>query len=118
MATMDQNRLERWYAGIEAGDQAVVEDTKRAAKEGSAEDDYLLAVLFASGVTVPMNLEAALRHLQSAAQRGHAAAKGELAALAGESRPVQAFVADWLRLPDGQALSMSPRVAIISSSAR
>ena len=37
---MDQDRLERWYAGIEAGDQALVEDTKRAAKEGSAEDDY------------------------------------------------------------------------------
>ena len=82
-------------------------------QDHSAEDEYRLAVTCASGVTVPVNLEESLRHLQAAARLGHAAAQTELATLGAKGRPAQAVVADWLRFPDPHALSMSPRIVMV-----
>jgi TPR repeat protein len=69
--------------------QEGIEWTATAAKEGSGEAAYLLAVLASSGIGVPQDLKASLHHLQQAAERGHRPAQTELAALVGNWRLVR-----------------------------
>lgn len=90
-----------------------------------------LAILAASGAGMPHDLDAALRHLQQAAEHGSRPAQAELAALVGNWRLVREIRAGktlregmperlraavdlpaWKRLPDGEAFSEVPRVAV------
>jgi hypothetical protein len=81
---------------------------------------------------VPHDLGAALAHLQAAAEQGSRAAQSELAALVGNWRMVRDIgagkpfpkemaerlraavdVRAWQRLPEGEAFSASPRIAVV-----
>lgn len=90
------------------------------------------AVLAACGAGVPHDLGAALAHLQAAAEQGSRAAQCELAALVGNWRLVRDIGAGkpfpggmaerlrsavdlgaWQRLPQGEAFSDAPRIAVV-----
>jgi prolyl 4-hydroxylase len=107
-----------------------VEWIARHAREGDADARYILAVLTASGIGVPQDLQASLDHLCRSAQDGHSRAQRELAALVGNWRLVDNIAAGklppadtwqnlrtaldigaWLQIPDGQMLSQEPRIA-------
>jgi hypothetical protein len=106
--------------------------TSAAAQQGSAEAEYMLAILHCSDVGLPVDLKAALDHLQRAAERGHRLAQAELAALAGNWRLAEeigagrSHAADtwgrvrasvdlgaWLAVPAGAMLSPDPRIAVV-----
>lgn len=111
--------------------EELVQWRERAAG-GDGEAARRLAILAASGVAIPHDLEAALAHLQEAAEHGCRPAQAELAALVGNWRLVGELAAAksklkpdtwgrlraavdipaWLRLPEGGALSTSPRIAM------
>ena len=101
-----------------------------AAAEGSGAAQHLLAVATAEGLGAPLSFEGALDHLQRSAELGHAPARAELAALAGDWSPSDA--ADWtqskrnwsvlrrsldarvwLRIPPPQIVCAAPRIAVI-----
>ena len=95
-------------------------------------DPYRTAVNAAHGFKSPRDLESSLLHLQRAAELGLAAAQAELAALVGNWRLVREIssgkkaqrtetwdrlraavdIAAWLRVPQGQAFSLQPRIAV------
>ncbi len=112
--------------------QEGVEWTAAAAKEGSGEAAYLLAVLASSGLGVPQDLKASLHYLQQAAERGHRPAQTELAALVGNWRLVREISSGkiprqdtwdrlraavdteaWLSVPHGSVFSAEPRIAAV-----
>jgi hypothetical protein len=90
------------------------------------------AIRAASGAGVPHDLDAALDHLQQAAEQGSRAAQAELAALVGNWRLARDIAAGknlragmagrlraavdlpaWRRLPEGEAFSEAPRIAVL-----
>ncbi len=96
------------------------------------DDPRSLAILAASGVGMPHDLGAALRHLQQAAEHGCRSSQAELAALVGNWRLVGEIAAGktlkdgmperlraavdlaaWRRLPEGEAMSAAPRIAMV-----
>src|SRR5438105_13079485 len=103
-----------------------------AAKEGSTDAAYVLAVMTADGIGVAQDPKASLTHLQDAAEGGHPLAQKELAALVGNWRLVHDIsagkasrqetwaqlraavdVAGWLRIPEGRVFSAEPRIATV-----
>jgi hypothetical protein len=110
----------------------VIEKAESAARDGSGEASRVLAILAATGMGLPHDLNAALQHLQDAAERGHASAQAELAALAGDwlladeilsgrKERSEAWgrlraavdVAAWLRLAPLTEISAQPRIAVV-----
>ena len=96
------------------------------------DDPRSLAILAASGAGVPHDLGAALHHLQQAAEHGCRSSQAELAALVGNWRLVREIAAGkalrqgmperlraavdlaaWRRLPDGEAMTEAPRIAMV-----
>ena len=132
---MPAEEFSAWRRQAAAGAADLHEGVARLAseaKEGSAEAAYLLAVFTAAGFGVPQDLNAALGHLQRAAEAEHRLAQTELAALVGNWRLVRDIsagkasrqetwaqlraavdVAAWLRIPDGQIFSAEPRIATV-----
>lgn len=148
---MSAQELSRWRIRANAGDveakaalgrhlvlhepqemQEGLEWTARAAKEGSGEAAYLLAVLSSAGMGAPHDLKSALIYLQQAAESGHRNAQMELAALVGNWRLAREIssgkaarasnwsqlreamdIAGWLKVPDGRILSSAPRIAAV-----
>ena len=101
-----------------------------AAAEGSGAAEHLLAVATAEGLGARQDWHAALDHLTKSAELGHANARAELAALAGDWSPQDAAdwgastrnwkvlrqaidVTAWLRSPPAQAVLPAPRIAVI-----
>jgi prolyl 4-hydroxylase len=98
-----------------------------------ADSAYRSALLAAYGLDAPLDLRAALAHLQRAAESGHWQARMELAVLAGNGRLATEIIQsgneiapqDWQRLgaaidvaawrgiPAGRMLSEAPRIAAI-----
>jgi hypothetical protein len=95
------------------------------------DDARSLAIRAAAGAGVPYDLGAALEHLQQAAERGSRPAQAELAALVGNWRLADEIAAGkplrdgmaarlreavdlaaWRRLPEGEAFSAAPRIAV------
>jgi hypothetical protein len=104
----------------------------KEANEGNADAAYVFGVFTAAGIGVAQDLQAALGHLQRAAERGQRQAQAELAALVGNWRLARDIaagkaqrsetwgqlgaavdVAGWLRIPDGRIFSEEPRIATI-----
>jgi hypothetical protein len=85
---------------------------RQASAAGCAQADDLLAVMFGMGVGGPQNWVAALDHLELAARRGSAGARGQLAALGDLARP--ANLGAWLTPPAKTVLSASPRVVAVA----
>lgn len=96
------------------------------------DDARSLAIRAASGVGMPHDLGAALRHLQQAAEHGSRLAQAELAALVGNWRLAREVLAGkalregmaerlraavdlaaWQRLPHGEPFSEAPRIAVV-----
>jgi len=102
-----EEHLRQWREGNAAPDAEGLRSIQAAAQQGSADAEYLLAVLHCSDVGLPVDLKASLDHLQRAAERGHRLAQTELAALAGVN------VAAWLEVPAGTMLSPDPRIAAV-----
>jgi hypothetical protein len=96
------------------------------------DDARSLAIRAALGAGVPHDLEAALRHLQQAAEQGSRPALAELAALVGNWRLAREIgagkapregiaeqlrgavdIAAWQRMPRGELVSEKPRIALL-----
>jgi hypothetical protein len=111
--------------------EELVQWRERAAG-GDGEAARRLAILAASGVAIPHDLEAALAHLQEAAEHGCRPAQAELAALVGNWRlardiaggkPLRQGMPErlraavdldaWQRLPVGEVFSEAPRIAVV-----
>ena len=114
--------------------QQVIEKAESAARGGSGEASRVLAVLAATGMGLTQDLNAALGHLQAAAERGHGAAQAELAALAGDwqladeilsgrGKPSEGWdrvraavdIGGWLRAPRLAEISTQPRIAVVEA---
>jgi len=102
---------------------------RAAAEDGSGGAEHLLAVATAEGLGARQDWQSALDHLERSAELGHARARVELAALAGDWTPTGAAdagdatrdwktlrrsidIAAWLRSPTPQLLSAAPRIAV------
>ena len=119
----DQAR-QNLLSGQLAGTIEAVRLADWASNAGHAEADVLLALLAGAGVGMPQSWERALDHLLAGAERGSVAARGQLAALAGEAvagggdwpslrRAIRP--ADWLAPPAKTVISQAPRVVAIRS---
>jgi prolyl 4-hydroxylase len=132
---MSADDVLEWRRQVARGGDGLTDAMARlsgAAKEGSADATYVMAMLTAAGIGTPQDLKASLGYLQRAAEGGQRAAQAELAALVGNwrlagdisagkaTRPEMwpqlreaVDVRAWLTVPAGRLFSEQPRIASV-----